>query len=548
MSEKPKRNGILRSATIVGAMTAISRVLGLVREIAMGYLFGTSPLKSAFDMAFVIPNLFRRLFGEGALSSAFIPVLSETLEHEGKPSAWKLASKVLLGLGLFLSIVTAIGILITFPLSHILPPDSRWLLPLPMLRIMLPYAVLICLAATVSGVLNCFGAFSVSSLTPFLLNVIWLLVLGTFIIFPDLVKTPDNQLIFLCIGILFAGLAQILFQWPTLRKFGFRFSATLKDLRHDPKLKKVLLLTGPAAIGMGLIQINVCIDKVLAYWADSSAPAALEYAERITYLPLGMFATAFMTVLLPTFSRQASAEKWEDMRDSLEQSVRNLSMVMAPCSLALLLLAAPIIQSIYAFKGGHFGQESILLSARALAAYAPGLVVFSLQKVFTPAFYGMQDMKTPVKISLWCLLLNVTLNVTSVILLPHGWKHCGIAGSTVVCSLVNSMILFYLLRKKLPCCPRIKAMLPSLLKSIFAAIVMAWICRMIWNFGCTQAGGTFASKWAEWGVMGITIFGGGIIYLIILLLISRRELLTMIRDIMQRRGKSRRKAAEKKEV
>lgn len=543
MPEFPQKSGILRSATIVGAMTAVSRVFGLVREIAMGYLFGTSPLKSAFDMAFVIPNLFRRLFGEGALSSAFIPVLSETLEHEGKPSAWKLASKVLLGLCLFLSIVTAIGILITFPLSHILPPDSRWLLPLPMLRIMLPYAVLICLAATVSGVLNCFGAFQISSLTPFLLNVIWLLVLGAFIIFPDLVQTPDNQLIFLCIGILFAGLAQILFQWPTLRKFGFRFSANFKDLRQDPKLKRVLLLTGPAAIGMGLIQINVCIDKVLAYWADPSAPAALEYAERITYLPLGMFATAFMTVLLPTFSRQASAEKWEDMRDSIELSVRNLGIVMAPCSLALLLLAAPVIQAIYAFKGGQFGQESITLSARALAAYAPGLVVFSLQKVFTPAFYGMQDMKTPVKVSLWCLLLNVTLNVTSVVLLPHGWKHCGIAGATVVCSMVNSAILFCLLRKRLPRCPRMGAMLPSLLKSISAAIVMAWIAKLIWNYGYGAASQTASSKWTEWGNMGITIFGAVVIYFGIMLVISRKEMFTMIREVPRRKGKSRGKTA-----
>lgn len=543
MPEFPQKSGILRSATIVGAMTAVSRVFGLVREIAMGYLFGTSPLKSAFDMAFVIPNLFRRLFGEGALSSAFIPVLSETLEHEGKPSAWKLASKVLLGLCLFLSIVTAIGILITFPLSHILPPDSRWLLPLPMLRIMLPYAVLICLAATVSGVLNCFGAFQISSLTPFLLNVIWLLVLGAFIIFPDLVQTPDNQLIFLCIGILFAGLAQILFQWPTLRKFGFRFSANFKDLRHDPKLKRVLLLTGPAAIGMGLIQINVCIDKVLAYWADPSAPAALEYAERITYLPLGMFATAFMTVLLPTFSRQASAEKWEDMRDSIELSVRNLGIVMAPCSLALLLLAAPVIQAIYAFKGGQFGQESITLSARALAAYAPGLLVFSLQKVFTPAFYGMQDMKTPVKVSLWCLLLNVTLNATSVILLPHGWKHCGIAGATVVCSMVNSAILFCLLRERLPRCPRMGAMLPSLLKSISAAIVMAWIAKLIWNYGYGAASQTASSKWTEWGNMGITIFGAVVIYFGIMLVISRKEMFTMIREVPRRKGKSRGKTA-----
>ena len=529
-----KRSSVLRSASVVSVMTAISRVLGLAREIAMGYLFGTSALKSAFDMAFVVPNLFRRLFGEGALSSAFVPVFSETLTREGRAKAWRFASNILVGLTLTLSMVTAAGILLTFPLAQILPEGSRWLLPLPMLRIMLPYAVLICVAATVSGILNSLGVFAVTSLTPFLLNAIWILVLGIFILFPGLCTVKEDQMMILSAGILFAGLAQILFQLPSLKARGFHFFCGVRSLWQDPNVKKVLKLMGPAAFGMGLIQINVCIDKFLAFWADGSAPAALEYAERLTYLPLGMFGTAFMTVLLPTFSRQATERAYGEMSLTLERAVRQLGILMTPCSLGLLVLAPAVIQAIYTFKGGHFDASSITLSARALAAYAPGLLVFSLNKVMTPAFYGLQDMKTPVRVSLWCLLLNITLNISSIILLPVGWKHCGIAGSTVVTSLVNSLCLFLLLRGKIPP-PRVREMFPSLLRSLSAAAAMAGVCLLVQALCIRGAGAAMGRKPVQLAVLGVTVLSGMLVYGGIMLLISRGELVEMARDLLNRK-------------
>ena len=529
-----KRSSVLRSASVVSVMTAISRVLGLAREIAMGYLFGTSALKSAFDMAFVVPNLFRRLFGEGALSSAFVPVFSETLTREGRAKAWRFASNILVGLTLTLSMVTAAGILLTFPLAQILPEGSRWLLPLPMLRIMLPYAVLICVAATVSGILNSLGVFAVTSLTPFLLNAIWILVLGIFILFPGLCTVKEDQMMILSAGILFAGLAQILFQLPSLKARGFHFFCSVRSLWQDPNVKKVLKLMGPAAFGMGLIQINVCIDKFLAFWADGSAPAALEYAERLTYLPLGMFGTAFMTVLLPTFSRQATERAYGEMSLTLERAVRQLGILMTPCSLGLLVLAPAVIQAIYTFKGGHFDASSITLSARALAAYAPGLLVFSLNKVMTPAFYGLQDMKTPVRVSLWCLLLNITLNISSIILLPVGWKHCGIAGSTVVTSLVNSLCLFLLLRGKIPP-PRVREMFPSLLRSLSAAAAMAGVCLLVQALCIRGAGAAMGRKPVQLAVLGVTVLSGMLVYGGIMLLISRGELVEMARDLLNRK-------------
>ena len=535
---QPKRSRpILGSVAVVSAMTAISRVLGLVREIAMGYLFGTSPLKSAFDMAFTTPNLFRRLFGEGALSNAFVPVFNDTLLTEGKEEAWRLTSRVLIALTGLLSVITGLGILATYPLARILPEGSRWLLPLPMLRIMLPYALLICLAGTISGVLNSLGKFAVSSLTPSILNLFWLGALIPLILFPNLCGDSGNQLTFLCFAILLAGLAQILFQIPTLRRQGFRFAFLGKGIFRDARIRRILALMGPAAIGMGVIQINVCLDKLLAYWADTAAPAALEYAERITYLPLGMFATAFMTVLLPTFSRQATSGAFSEMRETLERAIRQLGLIMTPCSLALLVLAPPVIQAIYAFKGGRFDADSITLSARALAAYAPGLLIFSLQKVFQPAFYGMQDVMTPLKVSLACLALNVTLNITSIILLPVGWKHCGIAGSTVLTSLVNSACLFLLLRRK-SCSPRLGRMLPSLVKSLIGASIMALAAWTVWRSGCRLAGEAMAGKPAQLAVLGATVLVGMAVYAGLMLLMSRQDLLDAIHDLKRsRKGK-----------
>ncbi|MBQ9431800.1 MAG: murein biosynthesis integral membrane protein MurJ [Kiritimatiellae bacterium] len=542
------RHSVLRSASVVGIMTAVSRVLGLVREVAMGYLFGTTPLKSAFDMAFTIPNLFRRLFGEGALSSAFVPLFSESLTKERREESWRFASRVLLALAMLLAAVTAIGIALTFPINEMLPPDSRWRLPMPMLRVMLPYALLICLAATVSGMLNALRSFAIPSLTPFLLNAIWLAVLGTFILFPGIAKMPERQLMILCAAILVAGLAQIFFQWPALRRHGFRFSCGGVMPWRDPRLRQVVALMGPAAIGMGLIQINVCVDKLLAYWVDASAPAALEYAERITYLPLGMFATAFMTVLLPTFSRQAAEGKRWEIRETIERAIRNLGLIMAPCSLALMVLSPMVIRAIYAYDGGKFGDESVLLSSRALSAYAPGLLIFSLQKVMTPAFYGMQDMKTPLKVSMWCLLLNLTLNITSIILLPAGWKHCGIAGSTVFTSLVNCIFLYRLLKPK-ACMPRLRNFLPSLLKSVLSAALMSASALWFWFWGvgvtsaknCRSAACNIflrqSDKLLQVELLAATVLLGVAVYFGLMAAVGRGELKEMAADLMSRKKK-----------
>ncbi|MDD4101842.1 MAG: murein biosynthesis integral membrane protein MurJ [Kiritimatiellae bacterium] len=532
-SENAVQPRVLRSVSVVSMMTAVSRVLGLAREVAMAYFFGTSALKSAFDIAFVVPNLFRRLFGEGALSSAFVPVFSETMVKEGRKQAYAFARRLITLLVLFLGAVTLAGILLSYPLAAILPAESRWLLPLPMLRIMLPYALLICVAALVSGMLNTLGKFAISSLTPFLLNLIWLATL--FGVFPFIRDLPERRIMVLSWAVLLAGLAQLLFQLPALARSGFRFSLCFKELRSDPKLLRVLRLMGPAALGIGLIQINVCVDKMLSFWADPGAPAMLEYAERLIYLPLGMFGTAFMTVLLPTFSKQVASGDLAGMRGTLERAIRNLAVIMAPCSVALAVLSLPIIELIYSFKGGQFGPEAAVLSARALAAYAPGLLFFSFQKAVIPAFYGMQDLRTPVRVSMFGLALNITLNVTSVLFLPHGWKHAGIAGSTVVTSMVNGLTLAVILHRRHGS-PRAGAVLVPVLKSVACALLMALAARAVF----AACGGGFIGavpegKLGQVAVMTVTVAAGIAVYGGLMALVSRAELVEMAGELLGRK-------------
>ena len=534
-SERGHHAPVLRSVSVVSAMTAISRLGGLVREMAMAHFFGTSALKSAFDIAFTLPNLFRRLFGEGALSSAFVPVFSETLEKEGREQARVFAMRVISLLALALGVLTLGGILLSYPLARVLPPESRWLLPLPMMRIMLPYALLICVAALVAGMLNTLGKFAVSSFTPFLLNAIWILTLVG--ICPFLRDDPGFRVTVLSWMILLAGLAQIAFQLPALHRHGFRFGLCWSGIFGDPRLRRVLILMGPAALGMGLIQVNVCVDKLLAYWADTAAPAALEYAERIVYLPLGMFGTAFMTVLLPTFSRQASRGDHHAMRQTLERAMRNMMLIMAPCSAGLLVLALPCIEMIYRTKGGAFDPESAVLSARALAAYAPGLLVFSFHKALVPAFYGLQDLKTPLRVSLFGLLLNVTLNVTSVILLPHGWKHTGIAASTVLTSAVNGLTLAVILRRRIgaPCAGGVLKTLAKAAAAAALAAVIAYATHTMLGRILPALAGEGARKLTQVCAVSGAVLAAALAYGALALAFMRGELMEMINEFRHRR-------------
>jgi putative peptidoglycan lipid II flippase len=521
---------VMRHATVVGVMTGISRIAGLVREQLMAYYFGTSALKSAFDVAFKIPNLFRRLFGEGALTNAFIPVFTDILLKEGKEAASTFAARVMGLQSAVLGVLVTALMVTTWLIEPLFPADSRWLIIFPFMRIMLPYALLICQVALISAMLNTQQQFKISSLTPVILNFVWILAL---VLCPFVSDQPAQRITFISYAILAAGLFQLAFQVPTLRACGLRmgFDFSLKSWRESPRIHQVLIMLAPTALGAGVDQINICIDGFLAFYAAPWAPSAMEYADRIAYLPLGMFSTAFVTVLMPTYSRLAAQNDYEGLKHTMERALRNLAVIVAPAAAVMLFLAPAVVELIYVWPKGKFDTTSARYTALAVMAYAPGMFTFSFQKCLTPAFFAMKDTRTPLRISLLCIALNFILNVLSIIFLPDGYKHVGLVGSTVFCSLVNGCISSHLLHKmkQLPVYGRF---LPTALKALVCSLLMAACCVWVHTLF-----GTHLNKTMQVIAFSATGVAGALVYSAAMLCIAKEDFMDVIGSLRKRRKK-----------
>lgn len=461
---------VLRHTAVVSTSTAFSRILGVVREIAMANMFGVSLAKSAFDVAFKIPNLFRALFGEGALSAAFVPVYAEVLEHEGRAAANRFSGKVMGLLALWLTMITS-GTIVVLTLSlRYIDEGTRTAAVLTLLRIMFPFMIFICLVALCMGILNAIGHFATPALTPIILNLLWI---GSVIwVCPRFGETSMERIHGVAWAVLLAGIVQLAVQIPVLLKHN---ALPRLSLHHrDPRLHRVLILLGPAAAGMGVHQINVMIDGFLALWAGDWAPAALTYAVRLTYLPLGVFTTAMATVLLPTFSRKSALGESKAIPSILARSLTTLMMVILPAAAGMIVLRTPLVQLM--FQSGRFDNQATLLTARALAFYAPGLVAFSLTKILVPCFYALQDTRTPVKIAMLCVALNFVLNVIFVVSFPTYYKHAGLALATVFASCMNGTLLAILITRRIGS-PGWKGLLKSAIKASLCCLIMVLASR-----------------------------------------------------------------------
>jgi putative peptidoglycan lipid II flippase len=507
---------IFRHARTVGFFTGMSRILGFVREMVMADFFGTSLAKSAFDIAFRIPNLFRNLFGEGALSAAFVPIFSETLAKEGRDKANRLAGRVLTMLAFFLILITAAGIMIITISMQYTTEGTRLAAVLPLLRIMLPYMVFICLVALGMGILNAVGNFAVSAATPLLLNAVW--IAAVYLLCPRMGDTLPERIYGVAWAILLAGVLQMAMQIPALLRL--RVMPRPSFAWKDKRIREILLLFGPVALGLGVHQVNVVIDTFLALWVGSWAPAALTYAERLVYLPLGIFATALGTVLLPAFSRLAAGNQADAIPQTLARSLRGLMLVMIPAAAGLMILADPIVQ--LAYQSGEFDEQSRILTARALIAYAPGLAVFSLYKMLVPAFYAIKDTRTPVRVGLVAVGLNVVLNVLLVITLPTYYKHAGLAIATVIASGVNSALLAVVLTRRIGS-PGWLGLGGSLLKVLGCSLLMAGSIHLLLGWLEPLPCFSGATKAGQGVRLAAAILVGGSVYAASGLLFCRRE-------------------------
>lgn len=429
---------LIRSAGTVGFFILLSRVLGLVRDMAMAAFFGSSKAMDAFVVAFTVPNLFRSLFGEGALSAAFVPVFTEQLETRDRSAVWGFANNMLSLLSLILAVITLASIALLGVLKACWPAEERIVMIMDFAQIMMPYMFFICLAAFFAAMLNALRRFFMPAATYAVLNIV--MIAALFLVCPRVNPAGNARILIICWSVILAGALQWIMQLPLLWKCGFR--VRLRCDWRDERVRRVWTLMGTAAIGLGVTQINVLLDRMIAAFIGEGSPSYLYYAERLIYFPLGIFGTAMGTVLLPAFSSQVAQERGDLVRNTLNQSLRQLAFMAVPAAVGLLVLAGPIVAAIY--EHGDFSPHASDMTALALAVYAPGLVGFSFLKVLIPVFYARQDMKTPLRIGVACTCLSLPLKL----ILMWPMKHAGIAAASVIAAFVEVAILLVLVHRR----------------------------------------------------------------------------------------------------
>jgi putative peptidoglycan lipid II flippase len=462
----------------MAAATMSSRVLGMVREMVYGWFMGTGAVADAFVMAFTIPNLFRRLLGEGALTAAFIPVFKEKERTAGEAEMWRAANATLSGLVIAASIIIALVMLgITAALTWGRFSEET-LLMLRLLRWMFPYMLLVCLAATFMGMLNARGYFFIPAMGATVLNLV--MIASVLWLAPHFGEELHEQVFALAVGVLLAGVAQAAFQIPTLRREGFRYEWI--SPWNDPTVRHVVKQMIPGTIGVASYQLNVLLTQGLAFWVGSGIVASFQYAVRLMELPQGVFGVSLATYLLPTLSGLAADKKYDEFRTTLLQGLTHLLFLNLLASLLLLILAEPIIRLI--FERGQFALDGATgRTAFALACLAPGLIMFSTINVLARAFYALGDTKTPMRISIFCLVVNLAFTAALLEMFQPGYKQGALGVANSLSALFNAALLAYALRRKLKHLgwQELRHALSPLLAAGVAAALVAWLAGQQWE-------------------------------------------------------------------
>ena len=441
-----KLKGPLKHIFTVGSLTMVSRVLGFVREMLQSRLIGAGVEQSAFTLAFAIPNMSRKLFGEGALTAAFVPIFKESVEKDGMEEAAKLARRVFVMMMLMLFAAVMLGWMFLGGFAafnyHEMSPRSGLIVSL--LAVLLPYMLFICGAAFGMGVMNALGRFKASSFMPCLLNIIWIAALALLMFFPGI--EIRYRIGFVSVAILFGGFAQMVFMFVCMHKAGIKILRRSALPWNNDKVCKVWRNTALGALGAGAVQINYMLDQVLGQLAAPWAAGVIGYAERLMDLPLGVVGVAFGTVLLPTFSGYFSKGDQAGARAALKKYTLLMLAVMVPAAFVTFFAAPLIVRLIY--QGGAFDATATVRVARALSVYGIGLAFFGVQRCLVPFFQAQMDMKTPLNVTVTTVFVNAALNILAVWLLPVEWRHVGLAASTTFCAAVGCCLLLAKLRRK----------------------------------------------------------------------------------------------------
>ncbi len=440
-----KTGGLLQSTAVVGSMTLLSRVMGLVRDMVYARFFGAGLVMDAFFVAFKIPNIFRRFFAEGAFSQAFVPVFAEYDQTRSDAETKDLAGKVAGTLGLVLFVFTAIGVVAAPVLISLFgagwvfseAPENadKFALATDMLRWTFPYLFFISLTALAGGILNTYKKFAAPAFAPVLLNFV-LIGFAAFV-----APYSDRPGIVLAMGVFLAGLLQLLFMLPFLRGVGML--GVPRWGWRDPGVRRIAGLMAPALFGSSVAQISILFDTMIATFLVTGSVSWLYFSDRLMEFPLGVFGIALATVVLPSLSRQFSDEAMEGFSETLDWALRLVAVIATPAAVGLFVLAGPAIATI--FYGRLFDAQAVEMARLSLMAYSFGLVGFTLVKVLVPGYFARQDTKTPVKVGLVAFAANLVLNIGLVLFwlnndLPG--PHTALAAATALSAFLNAYLLF----------------------------------------------------------------------------------------------------------
>ncbi|OGT38803.1 MAG: murein biosynthesis integral membrane protein MurJ [Gammaproteobacteria bacterium RIFCSPHIGHO2_12_FULL_37_14] len=420
-------------------MTMISRVFGFIRDMVTGYYFGAAAQFDAFSVAFRIPNFMRRLFAEGSFSQAFVPVLSAYQRQNTPEESQRFINAMAGTLGISLFIVTVFGIISAPWLVRLFAPGfqtsgDRFDLAVTMLRINFPYLFFISMTAFSGAILNTHSRFWVAAFTPVFLNIV---MIGSAIwLSPQFAK----PIIGLAWGVFIAGIIQLLFQWPFLRRLHLLPRPRI-DFR-DAGVRRVLKLMIPALFGVSVGQVNLLIDTLFASLLAIGSVSWLYYSDRLMEFPLGVFGVAISTVILPHLSRHHASQSEQSFSFTVDWALRAVLLIGIPAGVVLAVISGPLISTL--FQYGRFDGYAVIMASKSLAAFAIGITPFMLVKILAAGFYAKQDMRTPVRVGIIAMISNMVLNV--LLILPLA--HAGIALATSLSALINTSFLFYFLRQR----------------------------------------------------------------------------------------------------
>ena len=500
---------LVRAVSTIGSLTLVSRVLGMVRDMLMARYVGAGMASDAFLIAWRLPNLFRALFAEGAFAAVFVPMFNRRMaeaEKErveaGREAARQFASQVLSVLFPFLVLFTIIMMLAAGPIVWAMTggfPDGgpeKFALARHLTIITFPYLGLISLVSLLGGILNSLNRFWVNAAAPILLNIC-LIVALLFFRGGTPLETAETQ----AIAVTVSGVMQLLWLMHACHRAGMNLTLSLPRL--TPDVKAMLLLIAPAAIGQGAIQLNLLISTSLAArFLQEGAVSFLYYADRLNQLPLGLIGIGVGTAILPTLSRQIGGGDPQSANSTQNRALELALLLAMPAAVALVVSAVPIVRGV--FQHGEFTAADTWGTATALAAFSLGVPAYVMTKVLTPGFYARQDTKTPVRLALWSMLVNLVGNL--ILIWPLG--HVGVCVATAISAWVNVILLYVVLHRRghLTADDRLKA---KFVRIILAAVAMG---AALW-FGNSHADPLLAGGfWQRIVVLGLLCGGGGLVY------------------------------------